>query len=320
MNLLDIEHRWNSIIFSGLKQYTLLRISSDCVPELYLAIDRNGNRFLILEVPKGLNIKCSDVELQNLSIQWHGETRLIIIGLLNKQFIDLYNDLTLSLYNHIKGINNPETYTTGFIHTFNKWRNFFNDNDNNELSEAELKGIFGELIILNWYLENKDDIETDAILDAWQGPYNSSQDFIFSDFNLEVKTKNEEEPNVRISNEFQLEPEIGKKLEIAIVNVRKINEGTSLEGLITSIKNKIIEAGGDLSIFFKALLKAGVAGKNVDKYINYKWLAQNVSFYNCNDDLFPKIISSGIATGVSRVKYNLNVSVLAPFLIKKIEF
>lgn len=318
MTTLQLEQRWKSIIQTGVSPYRSLIIDSNCIPELYIALDLKGNRFLILQVPERIKVECSTIKLENLSIEWHEGTRFILIGLLNIRFADLYNDLTISLYNRIKDVTTPEVYTTEFISSFHKWAEFFDDVQINRLSESEVKGCFGELIMLNWFLDNITTIETDEILKAWQGPYQRPQDFIFPNHNVEVKTKNIEEVNIQISSEFQLQEEIGKGLRLGVVDVRLTDDGITIQELINSVKTKILTKEGDLSIFLKALGKARLVGTNLDQYESYKWQPLTITIYECTTNGFPKLVHSNLQTGLSNLKYNLNTSVLNTFLTETI--
>lgn len=320
MNTIELEERWRSITHKGVKPYRSLLISVDCIPELYLALDIKGDRFLILQVPKDTPVQCNNIKMENLRLEWHEETHFILMGLLNNRFTDLYNDLTLSLYNRIKNISQPETYTSEFINSFYKWAEFFDDTLSNLLTENDAKGLFGELTMLLWYLNNPSNTDIDEILKAWQGPYGKAQDFIFSSYNLEVKTKNVDEISIRISSEYQLQPELGKELKLSVIDVLRNKDGISLRDLVYNIRSIILAKGGDLSIFIKAITKGGLGGSNAELYNNLKWTVTSLNIYNCNDEDFPKIISSQLQTGISNVKYTLNVSILGDFIIQTLYY
>ncbi|MDR3713086.1 MAG: PD-(D/E)XK motif protein [Puia sp.] len=317
MNAGELEIKWKSIVFGGAAQYRSLRISADSFPELYLALDVKGNRYLILQVPDKTAVDCSTIEKENLSLEWFEEKRFILIGLRSIRFLDLFNDLTLSLYNRIKDIQSPEHYSREFIHVFHKWAEFFEDGSSGLLPESDLKGLFGELIVLRWYLANDQQLSVNQILDAWQGPFNRAQDFIFPALNLEVKTKNTDEMNIRISSEFQLEEEPGKGLNLVIVNLNKQEDGLTLRALIADIRELIMLKAGDLSVFMKLLARAGVKAADPEKYDEFIWEISNLSFYNCTDLQFPRITTSTIMDGISQVGYRLNMRVLETFLINK---
>ena len=72
------------------------------------------------------------------------------------------------------------------------------------LSAEEVRGLFSELKFLQQMLGEMNN-ELD-VLEAWQGPETSHQDFIFSDTAVEVKSLSGRERNaVKISSEDQLE-------------------------------------------------------------------------------------------------------------------
>jgi hypothetical protein len=321
MTLTELEERWKTIPLSENGLNKSFRISSTCSPEIYFAINHKGSRFMVLQVPLGISVYCPSIELENLSIEWSPETRLVLISLRASRFIDLFNDLILSLYNRIKNIKNASEYTKEFIASFHKWSDFFNDTYSNQLSEAEAKGVFGELLILKDCIEKAQPADYDEKLKAWQGPYNSSQDFIFTSYNLEVKTKDLDQVTVRISSEFQLDSEPGKGIQLAVVDVVRDESGLNLQNLIHELKEIISAKGGDTAILMKALFKAGLGGNNASIYNDLRWKPIGASFYDCAPNTnFPKLIYSEIQEGISRVKYNLSVPLLQDFNIQTIEF
>lgn len=320
MKIEELEQRWKSITNTGSVPYRSLRISASCIPNLFVALDMSGHRYMILQVPKEVDVCCTNVKMQNLSLEWHEETRFILIGLLNKNFADLYNDFVLSLYSRIKSVLKPVDYTKEFIESFNKWSEFFNDFFSNRLTDAQVKGIFGELIVLKHYTTTTDVINLDNVLNAWVGPYGRAQDFNFFNLNVEVKTKDIDQVAIRISSEFQLQPEIGKDLQLTVVNVQRHDDGYNIEDLISSIKEIVLLNGADASIFLKALSKLGLNGNNISQYQNLRWKPLQLGFYDCNaTNDFPRIIASLIPTEITHVKYNITVNVLQQFLIQTIE-
>ena len=312
----EIETKWKSITHSGLMPYRSLRINAACIPELYLALDIKNNRFLILQVPGHIQVNCKSLEKEYLTIEWHESTRLILIGLKDSSFSDLFNDLTISLFNKIKDIAAPETYTWEFINTFHKWSDFFDSSASALLTEPELKGLFGELVMLRWYLTGRKEVTVDQILTAWQGPFNKAQDFIFPGYNVEVKTKEADEAHVTISSEYQLENEPGKSLMLTVVNVLRQSDGITIQELISDIRTLIVAGGGDLSVFAGLIARSGLNLTNAGRYDAFIWKISSVAIYDGSSITFPKIISSQLMTGIRQVTYRLYVNALEPFLIQ----
>lgn len=315
----DLEARWKTINYAGIKNYRSLLLSSDSIPDLYIGKDITGSRFLILEVPKEFNFSnLYSVVLENLTLNIQASESRILIGLRNPRFSDLFNDLVLSLYYKVKSITRPEDYVFVFTDSFAKWSEFFEVTSSDLLSKEELQGLFGELLVFRYFLKERI-ISIEDLLFAWQGPYGKPQDFVFSAYNLEVKTRDTSQVTIHISSEYQLQPEVGKDLQLAVVTVQENSEGLTIETLYNEIRALILASHTDISLFLKTLLKAGISTNNFSSYNEWRWQGQQITLYNCSGSVvFPKIITSQIQEGISKVKYHLALSVLDDFVIQTI--
>ena len=316
MNTEQLESKWKLIVQSGNTPDRSLRIDPLCIAELYLALDLKGERFLILQVPSTLIVPDIISRKKYLTLEWHEETRFILIGLHDKRFADLFNDLIMSLYNRIKDMANPEDYKNEFISCFNKWSEFFDDSFFNKLSDLSIKGLIGELSVLLWNLNNVLSASINDILLSWQGPYGKAHDFVFSSYNLEVKTKNTDDVYVQISSEYQLEAETGKAIKLGVVNVIPSESGINLQNIIETIKSIILSKNGDLSIFTRALFRTGIGQDYAVDYSDIKFEIVDLTVYQCDAVGFPKLIVSGLPDGISNVKYYLNTTVIQNFIIE----
>jgi hypothetical protein len=314
-----IATRWKEIQPSETSVYSSLRVSAESKPELFLASDKSSDRFLILHVPAETKISCSTVILRNLSIEWHPETRFVVIGLRNIRFADLFSDLTLSLYNRISNSSDQHWYTTEFISSFHRWADFFDD-VSSSLSENTIKGLFGEMTALKWLLKNTDQLPVNSILRSWQGPYNRAQDLIFPEYNLEVKTKDRVETTVNISSEFQLMPETEKGLHLCIVDVVSNDKGMTIADLMNELSLLIRTMNGDVEIFIETLARAGLNFVSATNYEGFRWKTISLTFYDCCLPGFPKIMAEHLPDAISRVKYNLNVPLLDAFIMQRVIF
>jgi hypothetical protein len=318
MTVSDLKQKWDSFKYSGNGPYTSLQISSVCKPDLFIALDRTGRRHVILKVPVGVIVQNADVEMENLSLEWHEETRFIVMGLRNEFFLDLYNDLVLSIYNRVKDETVAAKYTNDFIESFHKWAAFFDDKLSIQYSESEIKGFFGEMIMLRHYLINSE-MSCNNILSAWQGPFGRAHDFMFPSFGIEVKTKDTNQINIRISSEFQLQAETGKDLQLAVVDVIKHPDGLNINDLINEIKIILADKRSDVTLFLKILAKLGLIGNAASVYNSFRWQPASITLYNCNSASgFPKIIASDIPNTINTVMYNITISLLDAFKTERI--
>lgn len=320
MNINNLQSKWaiitNQVISKGYKSIIL---TPECKSDLYLGINKDANRCLILSMPKDHNVTFRATVKENLSLEFFPDTNYIVLKLIDNSFYELFDDLIISMYNRIKDLSNVDEYSREFIQAFYKWSEFFSDKNSLLLSSKILKGLFGELIILRFYLDSQDLISVNDILNSWTGPFDQRHDFTFDRKDVEVKTKTESKLDITISSEYQLEKNLDKKLDLVVVTVIE-NEGYTLENIIIEIKNKIQLKSGDYTLFLKALNMKGVYLKNVNLYDNYLFKPLSLITYDCTSLNFPKINKSNISKEISKVKYDLRISALNSFITFELYF
>lgn len=300
------------------KGYKALRISSKCIPELYIAIDNDGFRCLILYLPHSIDIKLKNNDKEKLKLSYLPLEKIILIKLNDPDFIDLFNDLIVSLYLKIKDLTDPDYYSKELIYSFYKWADFFDDKFKSRLSNEEIKGVFGELFVLNEFLKQSDSKTVDTILESWKGPYNTTNDFILDDKNIEVKTKDESKHFIKISSEYQLEKEFDKTLELLVVSVKiDMIKGVSIHDLIKQATIYIRKNLGDLTILYHTLAQIGLTLESVTEYNNYRFVVTKTNLYDCGQENFPKLSVSNIPDEVTKLNYNLRITALNNFMLEE---
>jgi hypothetical protein len=229
--------------------------------------------------------------------------------------------LVISLYFKIKDIKNYKESTTLFISTINMWASFLEDEKNDRHSEDLIKGLFGELSLLNELLKTADNSNVNYFLKSWKGPYDTNHDFYFDDNNIEIKTKNNSKSDVNISSEFQLEEEIGKSLQLVVVSLESVLlNGLTLEILVNQIRDKVISLNGDLSILYDTLKKKAITHRILSEYNIYQYTLISHIYYNCVENSFPRLIKSELPDNISGIKYKINLKGLESFIIKTVTF
>lgn len=322
MTSIELKKKW-----SGLSEnpvtigFRSLRISADCICELYLGISKEGKRCLILTWSDNKRLDFKGIQKENLSIEYFREKNLIVLELIDNDYHDLFDDLVLSMYHGIKGIANIDEYSNYFIQAFYRWSEFFEDKKSNMLSEDEIKGIMGELLVLKLLITDSDRPEINFLLKAWTGLYDKGNDFELENKNLEVKTKSPTEIDVRISSEFQLEVSQGKGLELIVVSlISDFTVGIHIGDLILEIKKLVQESSGDNAILWKALSQKNITAKNVSQYDRFMFKPVNWISYNCAEVNFPKLSKSNIPEEASGLKYKLRTNLLTSFIIEQNDF
>lgn len=317
MESCELEILWNQIHYEPPSQYVYKRIDPLCQPELNIGINSNLNRCLILELPKVHSVDFQSSNTENLALYFFRDTNCIVLELLDSAFNDLFNDLILSLYHSIMDLKEVSEYTSIFIKIFHKWTEFFNAKKYERLSDETIKGLFGELYVLKSLVLDSKSSKINDTLRSWQGPYDKGHDFILDQKNIEVKTKNFANVKVRISSEYQLEQELGKRLELVVISVDNDSvKGLSLSNLIECIRIAVIKSLGDITILLEALNQKSLSFKNMHEYDTHRYLLIKKDTYDPTLDGFPKIIKSNLPDSINEVKYSLNLTLLDDFLIQ----
>jgi hypothetical protein len=322
MTSIELKQKWSGLsenpVTSGFRS---LRISADCICELYLAVSKEGRRCLILSLPSNKHLDFKGIQKENLSIEYFREKNLIVLQLNDSDFNDLFDDLILSLYHGIKSISQVDEYSNYFIQAFYRWSEFFEDKKSDMLSEEAIKGIMGELLVLKLLITAPDKHEINFLLKAWTGLYDKGNDFELESKNLEVKAKSPSGIDVRISSEFQLEVSPGKGLELFVVSLLSdFTVGIHIGDLILEIKKLVQESSGDNTILWKALSQKNITAKNVSQYDRYRFKPVNWISYNCAAENFPKLSRSSIPEEISSLKYILRTNLLTSFIIEQSDF
>ncbi|MCE9539556.1 MAG: PD-(D/E)XK motif protein [Bacteroidetes bacterium] len=322
MTSIELKQKWSGLsenpVTSGFRS---LRISADCICELYFGVSKEGKRCLILSLPSTKQLEFKGIQKENLSIEYFSEKNLIVLQLTDSDFNDLFDDLILSLYHGIKSISQVDEYSNHFIQAFYRWSEFFEDKKSDLLSEDAIKGIIGELLILKLLITASDKPEINSLLKAWTGLYDKGNDFELEGKNIEVKSKSPSGIDVRISSEFQLEVSPGKGLELFVVSLLSdFTHGTHIGDLILEIKKLVQESSGDNTILWKALSQKNITAKNVSQYDRYRFKPVNWISYNCAADNFPKLSRSNIPEEISGLKYMLRTNLLTSFIIEQSDF
>lgn len=322
MILEDLNSKWLTIKdCNTINGYKAIRLSASCVPDLFIAQDINGFRCLILFLPNDIEIKLKGAQKKNISIEYNKKASAIIIQLSDVNFSELFNDLIISLHNRIHDIKEPDVHSRELIYAFYKWVELFESNYNKRLSLEQVKGLFGELFILRNLLYETSIENVDEALQAWQGPYDTSNDFIFDSKNIEVKTKMESLSYVWISSEFQLEKEFDKGLELAVVSVKMdLVNGESIYDILMKITQIVRENIGDLSILYHALSQLGLTVESTMEYNNHRFLVSKINTYGCGKKGFPRLSKSNIPAEISNLKYNLRITTLQKFMIQEKQY
>jgi hypothetical protein len=320
MTAIELNKKWINLGPARNGGFESSKIAADCLCDLFIGVDIEQNRCLILSIENSARITMADEIKDHIGIRYYDNSGHIVITLFHKEFEVLFNELILSLYGRLKTIRNNKTAAKQMLDGFRTWCEFFSNTSGGRLSKEEVQGLFGELFYLRNLLLNCLPTQTNDILRSWTGPSDKGQDFIFPNRNIEVKTKDSSSNEVNISSEFQLQEELGKNLELHVLSVESYSgKGQSLKEIWNDVKTEVNNKQGDLAIIIKAISKKVIIDK-LDLYDQWRFNPSSEVTYDCCNSEFPKIASNNIAKQIKKVKYTLRLTGVESYIINSKEY
>lgn len=238
-----------------------------------------------------------------------------ILRLNNKEDSDIFYSLCLDLMHATRDCPREEVVVAVIIRRLERWHIFLKKTRIKLLSEAEQKGLIGELLFLSRHIFPR--FSVFEALSFWQGPLDAPQDFCIGDLAVEVKCQlGTSKPLIRISSIAQLNTQL-EKLYLFVVTLGKGAENTenavNLPIIITEIREYIQQRQPSSSDFFEnLLLQAGYI--DLQDYNKFNFVVSKVRFYEVTDD-FPKLSSGDIPEGIVNVSMDIMLDKCSQFII-----
>jgi hypothetical protein len=290
--------------------FALKRFDLNCQANFYIGINQSDNKCILHDLDNVL-IDFNGFEKTNLKA-YKTEKYLILEFIGKDEYFELFLDLTCAIFNTIKEINIQQKSAEIFKEMILKWSTFFSNKKNDKLGEKEVMGLWGEIFFLKSLIINNE-IDTNEILNAWRGPYDSNRDFEFPTKHIEVKTIKHEGDVVDISSEFQLSIENDIDVDLSVLKVRQEDSGFSLKQIVEETITEILLKNGQIDLFYSALYQK-VNLNDLNEYDNYCFAINSNRAYDVNNVDFPKITSNVLIDGISKVKYKITLSKIECFI------
>jgi hypothetical protein len=316
MDLSILQSMWSRLSApASSERIKVLRFSPECLPQLFLGLDKEGKRCVLLMDNTAIQIPSNSHE--NLSLEYLRDSNsgYVAIRLDNASFLDLFDDFVASIYCQLSSHERTLELSSEFIRIFSRWSSFFDSLESRNLSFESLMGLMGELTYLGLLLEDTQLGDADDILRSWVGPYHTRTDFELPGRHVEVKAISNSGKQVTISSEYQLEKEAGLGIELVVVHLEKAPvEGVSIREKIEDLRDVTHQLHGDFSIMLKSLRKLGLSHSNFGEYDNTRFKFLHKDTYDAAADGFPKLVRSNIPSSIKSVKYTLKLHELSDYL------
>lgn len=192
------------------------------------------------------------------------------------------------------------------------WRRLLEDGRVALLSPSEVRGLFGELWVLDRYFLEK--LGNMGGVRSWVGPLGADQDFQTADEACEIKTIHPDATVISISSEMQLYSST-RSLSVAVLSLDEAQDGagTSLNGLVAGLRRKLVEDPEALSLLDERLAVAGYLVR--EEYNLPVFRVVDARTFSVNDD-FPRILPAAVHSGVISVRYQVMLASCVPHEVR----
>jgi len=234
------------------------------------------------------------------------EKSFLVISQIVDDSEEIFERVLQNLVDHILMNEELSLYTVVYK-VLDRWHNFFKRKWDTKLTIEEEMGLFGELYYINKWLEFFPQ-EPPLIIKDWKGPLKNRIDFVTKNCGIEIKTVTPKiRDEIKISNEKQLE--INPVIDTLFLYVLKVevndSTGNSLQNMIETIEEQLINRAPSLAVKFKdLLLEVGVISDDYDK--NYFFVHEELGYIATAE--FPKLTSENLPTGINNVSYSIDLS------------
>lgn len=306
---------WNGIPTPA-ADFNVVRVAGTTGISIYWGRDVAAQCLLVVELEGDFTaqFRRDAVLLHGISVDLRngeaaGQQRLVLT-LARHVDSDLFLGLCETLIGSLKDVTDSATAFVVALAHLKRWKAFLAGRNARLLSPEEIRGLFGELHVLRALYQ--DTLPQAAAVDAWCGPGDSHQDFIFGNRAIEVKTlSGRERSTVRISSEDQLES-LADELFLLTQRLSDIPDAEhtlSLNGIVTLIKGELTDAEA-IEQFMDKLAEVGYAP--LAEYDTPSFVVGGVQGYRVTGG-FPRLIRSRLPQGVTRVSYDLMLEDIEPF-------
>ena len=235
------------------------------------------------------------------------------IYLLDNELKDIFSLFIQNILEDIAESVTENEAVTKTLNVISKWKKLFDKINFNGLSIEQQKGLIGELLFINYLLEQGKSSTT--LLNAWTGPDFEDKDFVFGATGVEMKLTSSKYPKIKITNEGQLDAQNLNKLFLILYTAEDVKEnGFTLNSLVEQTQAKLSANIDELKFFNERLMLLGYFEEDKEHYNKMYSLKKTYSF--SVSEGFPKIIKSQLPIGVYNTSYFIELSAVQNFTVE----
>lgn len=311
--MINSEDPWKNI----LRPEQESRISSRRVDpslrwDIYWAVDVDSRCLLVFQHTSGSSSRNRLPNIRGLEV----ETRvlhetdkiLLIVRLKENEQREIFQRLCNDLVSVTRLAHSEEEAVERFLGRTWRWHRLLRGGGDARLSDAEQKGLIGELHFMRNHLFPT--IGVRAALRSWTGPLLAPKDFEVGRVCIEVKSRRgAAKPFVSISSEHQLDRRGIDSLFLQVFEVTSSSGEEKRSNTVTEIARNVLEEvrsydENAVEIFEERLAAVGFDWN--DDYSDKRWLQGSEYLFELVEG-FPSIAPGMYPAGVSGVRYSVSL-------------
>lgn len=238
---------------------------------------------------------------------------VLSLTLQDTRFLEVFLRLAAHLVTASKSKPTPEAAWLSVADSLDEWKRLLRPRPRGLLSIEELRGLVGEMwLLLNRYAKT---MSTQEAVTGWIGPLGSPQDFWFEGSGFhEAKSIGPSAPYIKVSSAHQLDQ---PEMELVVLQLPQVEASelgaVSLTSLLEQAELAFQQEGDSPDDLALRIRRLGVdVGESF--YSDTWFVVKAVENFRV-DAAFPAVRFSVLPLGIERVRYSLDRTAIAPFLV-----
>ena len=234
------------------------------------------------------------------------------VSLVNASYSDVFDVFIADLANAATSVKESSEIAAAVARRIHHWQAFLRKTING-LSPESLRGLYGELKVLDWI--GKHFNYNDAIA-CWVGPDGFSQDFHLRNVAIEVKTSAAKNPqSIPISSERQLDSKGLELLALWHWSVdERLDHGETLPLLVSTLRS-LVSSSANQELFENRLLEVGYLNIHASRY-EFGFEIRDLQIFEVRD-VFPRLVEEDCPPGLGDLKYSIQIGAITQFEISE---
>lgn len=288
------------------------RLDKDHILDLRIGLDDKMRKTLELRCEKFKARKVTSTNVIEVGQYKYNDCYSVRFSLIDDEMSGLFYKFCEDIAEETRNVKNSVEGYAAVTDRYYQWRKMFVSSKKSLLSELEIMGLIGELLLLKGSISNR--IGLSNALKSWSGQELTHKDFSFSDTWIESKAIGRSARNVKISSLEQLDSEtVG---ELAVHSLEKMSmayNGITLNKLVWEIKN-LFSSPEEQDAF---MAKVALQGYEYNNYYD-EFVYEISSFRRYRvDSSFPRLTHKDVPTAITKASYELSLIDIADFEIKE---